>query len=431
MSRVLLLAVLVCSCRSVESPAEAAPGGSAAPLVAVPGDAGVVLAAAPPTCPCTCDDEAEAPPPSHDQLTLTKVKFTDLPGWQDDHLSEAVPSLLRSCAKLAELADDAPVGHDGHGGKAKQWRSACAAAAKLVAGDDKAARAFFEQAFVPYEAAGKEGPVGKLTGYFVQELSASRKKGGKYKIPILARPKDLVMVDLSKFIKDSHGRRIWGRFDDKGELQPYQTRAEIRQGALKDQKLEIMYADDPVDVLFAHIEGSAKAILDDGTTVWLEFAGKNGRGYRGVGALLKERGQLAAPGAATMPGIRKWFADNPGKFDDVVDPNASYVFFKEAAVPGAVGSQHVILTPRRSMAIDRAFIAHGTPIWVDASAPNPGKPGTSPWRQLLIAQDTGGGILGAVRGDIYWGDDATAEDLGGRMGGKGRYWLLLPRGVTK
>ncbi|MBA2543287.1 MAG: transglycosylase, partial [Deltaproteobacteria bacterium] len=39
--------------------------------------------------------------------------------------------------------------------------------------------------------------------------------------------------------------------------------------------------------------------------------------------------------------------------------------------------------------------------------------------------------LGAVRGDIYWGDDAVAGDIGGRMGGKGRYWLLLPKGVTK
>lgn len=380
-----------------------------------------------------CPPEADKalPPPAHDQLKLTKVKYKDLPGWDDDKHSEAVPSFLRSCAKLAVLKDSDPVGHDGHGGTAKQWRSACDKAAKLKAGDNKAAKAFFEAEFVPWQAAGKKGPVGKLTGYFVQELNASRKKGGKYQIPILARPTDLVMVDLSKFIRDAHGRRIWGRHDDKGELQPYYTRAEIRAGALAAQKLEIMYADDPVDVLFAHIEGSAKALMDDGTTVWLEFDGKNGRAYKGVGKALKDRGELQAPGSGTMPGIRKWFVDNPGKFDEVVDLNASYVFFKESTVPGAVGSQNVILTARRSMAIDRAFIAHSTPIWVETKAPNPGKPGSSPWRSLLIAQDTGGGILGAVRGDIYWGDDATAEDLGGRMGGEGTYWLLLPKGVTK
>ncbi len=107
------------------------------------------------------------------------------------------------------------------------------------------------------------------------------------------------------------------------------------------------------------------------------------------------------------------------------------MFFHESKQPGAVGSQMVILTAERSMAIDRAFIAHGTPIWVETRAPIVGKPGSAPWRQLLIAQDTGGGILGAVRGDIYWGDDAAAADRGGRMGGPGSYWLLLPRGVTK
>jgi membrane-bound lytic murein transglycosylase A len=119
------------------------------------------------------------------------------------------------------------------------------------------------------------------------------------------------------------------------------------------------------------------------------------------------------------------------KFDEIVDQNHAFVFFKESTASGAMGSQDVVLTPRRSMAIDRAFIAQSTPIWVSGRAPEVGKKGTVPWRSLLIAQDTGGGILGAVRGDIYWGEDATAGDLAGRMGGDGRYWLLLPKGVTK
>jgi membrane-bound lytic murein transglycosylase A len=381
---------------------------------------------------CVCPPSEEEPkPPPHDQLKLTKAKWTDLPGWADDKHAEAVPSFLISCAKLAELKDNDPVGADGHGGLAKQWRRACEKASKLKPGDNKAAREFFEAEFTPWQAAGKAGPVGKLTGYFVQELHASRKKGGKFTIPILNRPSDLVEIELGQFIKDGHGRHIWGRVDDKGNVVPAYTRADIRKGVLASQKLELMYADNPVDVLFAQIEGSAKAVMDDGKTVWLEFAGKNGRNYRGVGAVLKEKGVLVPPYNGTMPGIRKWFADNPTKFDEIVDDNSSYVFFKEAKLPGAVGSQGVVLTPRRSMAIDRAFIAHSTPIWVDAKAPNAGKPGTSPWQHLLIAQDTGGGILGAVRGDIYWGDDAFAEEMGGRMGGEGRYWLLLPKGVTK
>src|SRR5882724_9044127 len=94
---------------------------------------------------------------SHEQLTLTKVKFSELPGWADDKLGEAVPSFLTSCKRIGELKDDDPVGTDGHGGKAKQWRRACTEAARLKPGDDAAARTFFEAEFVPYSAGGKAG----------------------------------------------------------------------------------------------------------------------------------------------------------------------------------------------------------------------------------------------------------------------------------
>jgi membrane-bound lytic murein transglycosylase A len=419
------------------APGEAPVGDAADVAVAVDAgaDAGAGGAAeALATAPCTVDDgqlngaQIEGTSAPRDALALTRVAFADLPGWADDDLAGAVASLLRSCEKLAELADDAPVGSDGHGGRARQWRKACRAAAGVRA--VAAARAMFEAEFVPYQAAGVAGPMGKLTGYYVAELHASRTRHGKYQTPVLGRPDDLAMVDLSSFVKDAHGRRIWGRFD-RGALVPYYTRAEIRRGVLAGRKLELMYADDPVDLLFAQIEGSAKATLDDGTSVWLEFAGKNGRAYRGVGGILRGGGYLR-PGEGTMQGIRQWFHDHHGRFDEIADQDASYVFFSVSKRPGAVGSQKAILTARRSMAVDRAFIAMSTPIWVETHAPVPGQKGvTELWHHLLIAQDTGAGILGAVRGDIYWGDDAEAAELGGRMGGPGRYWLLLPRGVDK
>lgn len=445
-----VMAVLaLAGCRGAESPAGPlpvpGPQAGTAPAAADAGaadaglaggavpDAGVgALAATPP--PCTTDDSAmiEGASAPQDTMTLTQVAFGDLPGWTDDDLAGAVPSFLRSCEKLAELPDDAPVGADGHGGKARHWRKACRAAAKLAAGagGNAAARAMFEAEFVPYQAAGTAGPTGKLTGYYVAELHASRTRHGKFQTPVLGRPDDLAMVDLSGYIKDAHGRRIWGRFDH-GELVPYYTRAEIRKGVLARRGLELIYVDDPVDLLFAQIEGSAKANLDDGTVVWLEFAGKNGRAFRGVGGILRGGGYLK-PGEGTMQGIRQWFRDHPDRFDEIADQDASYVFFSVSRRPGAIGSQKAILTARRSMAVDRAFIAMSTPIWVEAHAPVPGQKGvTELWHHLLIAQDTGAGILGAVRGDIYWGDDAAAAELGGRMGGPGKYWLLLPRGVAK
>lgn len=431
--RSVLVAAALASCRGAEPPAVVpAPPRDAGPAVDAgdaPADAGVTDAAVA-SCPCE-DSKVEGTGAPHDTLTLTKVRFADLPGWADDTtLSEAVASFLRSCAQLAKLGDDAPVGTDGHGGKARHWRKACRAAGRLAPGDDAAARKLFEAEFVAYSAAGTAGPVGKLTAYYVAELHASRTRHGKYQTPVLGRPDDLLMVDLAGFVKDAHGRRIWGRMAH-GELVPYYTRQDIRQGALARRGLELMYADDPVDVLFAQIEGSAKAVMDDGSTVWLEFAGKNGRAYRGVGGVLRGGGFLK-PGEGTMQGIRQWFRDHPGRFDEIADQDASYVFFKVSKQPGAVGSQLTILTAQRSMAVDRAFIAMGTPIWVEGNAPVAGKKGTTAvWHHLLIAQDTGAGIVGAVRGDLYWGDDSNAAEIGGRMGGPGKYWLLLPHDVQK
>lgn len=367
--------------------------------------------------------------PSRERLRLAAASFGDLPGWADDSLDQAVPAFRASCEKLAGLPDDAAVGVDGSSGRARDWRAACAAAASVPDGDAAAARAFFEAAFTPWSASGDRGPVGKMTGYHVQALRGSRTRRGPYQVPIWGRPPDLVSIDLTAFLPDARGRRIWGRLDpETGAVVPYATRAAIRQGALAGKGLELLWVDDPVDALFADIQGSARVALDDGSEVWIGFAGKNGCTYRGVGGVLKEMGELRGYGG-TIPGIRAWFADHPDRFDEIADRNRSKIFFRVAERPGAVGSQGVTLTPGRSLAVDRAFVAASTPVWVETRAPVAGARGTAPWRRLLVAQDTGGGILGPVRGDIYWGADAEAAERAGRTGGPGRAWLLLPRGL--
>ncbi|MCA9676577.1 MAG: murein transglycosylase A, partial [Myxococcales bacterium] len=370
---------------------------------------------------------AAAPP--KDTLTLRPVDWDALPGWADDHHAEALPALAASCAKLDGRDPGDRMGVDGYSGKVRDWRRLCAAAAKVPPGDDAAARAMFERELRPYEARGEAGPEGKMTGYCVQPLRGSRTRHGAYQIPLYRRPADLVSIDLTSFIKDARGRRIWGRVQRNGAVVPYPTRAEIRRGALDGEHLELVWVDDAIDALFVQIEGSGKVTLDDGSTLWLEFSGKNGRAYRGVGKVLRDLGELKK-GQGTMPGIRAWFEAHPDRIDEILDKNTSMVFFAESSRPGAVGSQGVILTARRSLAVDRAFVAATTPIWVDTRAPHPGKSGEPPWRGLLIAQDTGGGILGPVRGDVYWGDDEDAADVAGRMGGPGRWWLLLPRALS-
>src|SRR5438094_3729111 len=194
----IALALAGCGGTSESAPPPIASGSGAGSGTQGPSDAGVAAtadASAASMQPCPPSDEPQAPP--NDTLTLTKATYADLPGWADDHHAAAIVSFLRSCEQLAKLKDDAPIGYDGHGGIAKQWRSACAAAAKVKAGDDAAAKAMFEAELVPWQAAGKTGPDGKLTGYNVTEVRGSRKKGGAYQTPMLMRPKDLAMVHLS------------------------------------------------------------------------------------------------------------------------------------------------------------------------------------------------------------------------------------------
>jgi membrane-bound lytic murein transglycosylase A len=413
----------------------AAPNRNSAPLVA-----GTVTTPTPtptptptgPTAPPPCTPTPVAP--AAETILLGQVEFSTLGGWSNDHVAEAVPAFLQSCERIAKLANDKPIGVDGYSGKASEWRAACTAAKAVRLGratSDADARAFFEKEFTPYRAASSTatGFDGKLTGYCVQPLRASKKRGGAYQAPIYARPKDLISVDLGKFISDGKGRTVWGRVDNKTKtFEHYASRAEIRQGLLANRKLELLWADDKLDVLFAEIEGSAVVTLDDGSKVWLEVDGKTSRPYRGVGKILRDMG--TPPGTGSMQGIRKWFAANPERFDEIVDQNESFVFFKKANKTGAQGSQGVTLTAQRSAAIDRAFIAYSTPMWIDTTAPVPNATTSAPLQRLVIAQDTGGGIKGPVRADIYWGEDPAAVDVSGRMNSNGGYYLLLPKKVV-
>lgn len=360
-----------------------------------------------------------------DKLTLRRARFADLPDWAGDRHADAVPALLASCAVLDRRGDRERVGASPYGGRVGDWRRACAAAARVPAGDHAAARAFFESHFAPYAAHGSSGPKAKLSGYFVQPLRASMKRGGAYQHPVLARPADLVEIELSDFIADGRGRRIWGRVDRAtGKLEPYPTKREIRTSPAGTYEV-LMWADNAVDVLFTGIEGSGVATMDDGSTVWIHFAGKNGRRYRGIGGILRRAGLLAR-GQGTMNGIRAWLEANPDRFYELTELSDSKVFFEIEARAGAIGTQDVVLTPRRSIAVDRAAIALSTPVYVSTRAPTSATGKVARWNQLLVAQDTGGAILGPIRGDIYWGHDREAAAIGGRMGGSGRMWLLLP-----
>ncbi len=299
----------------------------------------------------------------------------------------------------------------------EDWKQACAA----IPEDPARARTYFEAEFQAYRVTAP----GFVTGYYEPELNGATQRSERYRVPLHRVPDDLVQVDLGEWRDTWKGERVAGRIVN-GRLRPYFPRADIAKGALDSRNLEILWVDDPVDAFFLEVQGSGRARLEDGRVLRVGFAGQNGHRYVAIGRTLLDRGDLK-PGDVSMQSIRAWLAANPDRMREILDSNPSYVFFRLIEGDGPIGAQGVALTPGRSLAIDRAHLPLGAPVFLDlAHEDSPG--GTI--RRLVVAQDTGGAIKGPARADLVWGPGREAGEMAGRMKANGTLYLLLPRGLA-
>ena len=195
---------------------------------------------------------------------------------------------------------------------------------------------------------------GMLTGYYEPLLHGSRTKQGAYVTPIYKRPSDLVTV-----IPETHrgavkrGRLTHVRKTETG-TEPYYTRAQIDQGALKDKGLELLYFKDPIEVFFMQIQGSGRVQLTDGKTIRVQYDGKNGHPYSSIARYLIEKALLAAD-KVSMGTLITWLKADPERAKPVIWYNESYVFFREIKASddqGApLGAMNVPLTSGRSLGV--------------------------------------------------------------------------------
>ena len=374
--------------------------------------------------------KAEAESPAEKPVVLLEaVGFDALPGWRDDQLSAALPALQRSCGRLAAQPDARPLGPttgaEGLAGTVADWRAPCAALAEVPAGDDAAARALLERQFQPFAVSDAGERQGLFTGYYEAELKAATSPAAPGATPLYRLPDDLVTVDLGLFRADLDGEKLIGRVQD-GRLLPYLTRAEIDAGALKDRNLELVWAADPVDVFFLHVQGSGRVTFPDGSVQRVGFAGSNGHDFYAIGRALIDEGIVSRQNAS-MQAIRDWLRANPAKAAEMMQRNARYIFFRAIDGEGPIGAQGVALTPGRSLAVDSALLPLGVPLYLDTTWPATDKP----LRRLMVAQDVGSAIKGAVRGDFFWGAGEPALAQAGRMKQRGSYYLLLPKTVAE
>ncbi|MEQ8657249.1 MAG: MltA domain-containing protein [Hyphomicrobiales bacterium] len=349
---------------------------------------------------------------------LTPLAYDDIEGWVDDDHAAALTAFRRTCERATERTPRArSSGVDG-----AALATVCASLPDSSASE---ARAFFETYFTPHRVEAQ----GLLTGYFEPQVSASFERTGAFQYPLYARPTDLVELGSSPESLGIDDDVTWGRSTDSG-FEAFPDRAAIMNGALDGQNLELVYLQDPVDVFFIHIQGSARLAMTDGSVQRINFAGKSGHHYTPIGRTLVERGELALEDV-TMDSLRAWLlAANPEDRDAVLATNRSFIFFAMAEdsgpSAGPIAAAGVPLTPGRSLAVDRHLHTFGTPVFVQSPNPLPGD--AEPLSRLMIAQDTGSAIVGPARGDIFIGSGDEAGRIAGAVNQPVRYTILIPNG---
>ena len=284
----------------------------------------------------------------------------------------------------------------------------CAEVRRLSISSTDDQRAWMMARLQPYRVDALSGPAeGLLTAYFEPVLVASRTPTAGFSVPLYRLPAGM-----------PQGRPWFTR-------QEMDTLPEAR-AALRGR--EVVYLADPVDALVLQIQGSGRVRVSepDGTQrlLRLAYAGTNNQPYKSVGRWLLDQGALRD---ASWPGIKAWIAQNPLRVQELLWSNPRMVFFREEhlseldAAFGPRGAQGVPLTPGRSIAVDPGSIPYGTPVWLVSSGP------TIKLQKLVLAQDTGSAIIGAVRADYFAGWGAAAGDMAGRLKQPLRLWVLWPR----
>ena len=342
-------------------------------------------AAAAPVAPVT----APAPVINRAASRWVPVPWSDLPGWNADSLGSAWSAWMASCQRAV-----AP------------WAGVCADARGLGVSSDADKRAWMQRRLQAYRVESLQGEAqGLLTAYFEPVFEARRSRSAEYPVPLYQPPAKLANLP-------------------KGQAWYSRKEIDTLQAALQGRV--IAYMADPLDAMALQIQGSGRMEIRqaDGSMRQsrLAYAANNGHPYQSVGTWLIEQGLTKD---TTWPGIKAWAARNPTRVNEMLWRNPRVIFFQEEAVTiedlGPRGAQGVPLTAGRSIAVDPASIPYGTPVWISSSGAQ------TSLHKLVVAQDTGSAITGAVRADYFVGSGQAAGDLAGRLKQPLQMWVLWPQ----
>jgi len=355
------------------------------------------------------------------------LAWSDVPGWRDDDQLAAYQTFRASCKPIAAQQNPVPDSR----ALSATLREPCQAARATEISDGARARAFFEDNFVPLEIMRLGQDAGFVTGYYEPIIEGSRTANEVYNVPVYRRPSNLFMRGYSQASPELPNKGQVFRKIGRRKLVPYYDRAEIEDGVLEDRGIEIVWLKDQTDLLFAQIQGSARVLLEDGTTVRINYDSYNGYPFTALGRILVERGILTKEDVS-MQKIREWMEANRDAAKELRRQNRSYVFFREVKLADneeAIGGQGIPLTPGRSIAVDKSLHVYGTPFFISGELPIESERSKTPFHRLMIAQDTGSAIVGPARADLYFGAGPDAGRVAGRLKSNMRFVMLVPKGL--
>ncbi len=333
---------------------------------------------------------------SEKKMSLEEVPFSSLKGWEKDNHQQALESFKKSCIKIMNEGDF--VASSQIVISADFMKDVCSSIPKTNI-NNITAKNFFENWFSPYKVTELTGnSIGKFTGYYETELDGKLTADYNYLNPIYGKPYDLP-TDGSK----------------------YYSRKEISKGKIRNKAPVLFWAKKLSDVILLHIQGSGVVKTPDGKYYRIGYAGNNGYSFKGIGSILM-RHNIKPKDGYSMNSVKKWLDNNPKQTSNLILENDRYIFFRDIDGDGPIGAMGVPLTPERSIAVDTEYIPLGLPVFLDTNDADNIK-----IQKLVIAQDVGAAIKGAIRADIFWGRGENAFSKAGRQHSKGEYYIMLPK----
>ncbi len=224
------------------------------------------------------------------------VLLEEIPGWDEENLSELQANFNTNCKAMQRRS---------------AWAPLCSRLARLPR-DDAALRQFLQEEFYAYQMlTSTRSATGKLTCYFEPLIAGALRREGAYRYPVYGIPSDMYMVDArtvagqpTRWLKAADGvlagaeagdpgareyrielagavpnprdKRYRVRIED-GAVKPYYTRQQIDANGIDAPVLA--WVADPYKLYSMQIQGSGKIQLKDGGLIRLAYAEQNGQPF--------------------------------------------------------------------------------------------------------------------------------------------------------